>query len=129
MKAQTCRRHVKTRAEEIFSKRQNFSRSRKTAFSRRRRRRLSRKAQRNHGGIQRRGDARVHERNREIASACVNGHRAAVQEKKKEMGLTANNNHAGGVEGLRNHPVVETQRPQRERSQTADHVVAKYLDC
>ena len=44
------------------------------------------KDQRNHGGIQRRGDARVHERNREIASACVDGHRAAVQEKKKEMG-------------------------------------------
>ena len=38
--------------------------------------------QRNHGGIQRRGDARVHERNREIASACVDGHREAVQEER-----------------------------------------------
>ena len=29
-------------------------------------------------------------------------------------GLTANNNHAGGVEDLRNHAVVESQR-QKER--------------
>ena len=43
-------------------------------------------------------------------------------------GLTANNNHAGGVEGLRNHAVVESQRPKRERAQTADHVVVKYID-
>ena len=43
-------------------------------------------------------------------------------------GLTANNNHAGGVEGLRNDAVVESQRPKRERAQTANHVVVKYLD-
>ena len=43
-------------------------------------------------------------------------------------GLTANNNHAGGVEDLRNHAVVESQRPKRERAQTADRVVVKYLD-
>ena len=69
-----------------FQQKTEFQQKSVYAFSRRRRRRLSRKAQRNHGGIQRRGDARVHERNREIASACVDGHRAAVLEKKKEMG-------------------------------------------
>ena len=42
-------------------------------------------------------------------------------------GLTANNNHAGGVEDLRNHAVAESQRP-KERAQTADRVVVKYLD-
>ena len=43
-------------------------------------------------------------------------------------GLTANNNHAGGVAGIRNHAVVESRRPKRERAQTADHVVVKYFD-
>ena len=45
-------------------------------------------------------------------------------------GLTANNNHVGGVEDLRNHAVVESQRQKkkRDRAQTADHVVVRYLD-
>ena len=36
-------------------------------------------------------------------------------------GLTANNNHAGGVEDLRNHAVVKSQRPKERglRQQTA----------
>ena len=63
---------------------------------------------------------------------CVDGHRAAAVQEKKETrdtgGLTANNNHAGGVEDLRNHAVVKSQRPKRERAQTADRVVVKYLD-
>ena len=53
------------------------------------------------------------------------------QEKKETRdtgGLTANNNHAGGVEDLRNHAVVKSSRPKRESAQSADRFVGKYLD-
>ena len=81
-----CRKHVKTRADQ--TEKHTFSRSRYTAFSRSRaagglgsearQGGFHGRPQRSDRRIQRRGDARVHERNREIASA--------VQEKKKEMG-------------------------------------------
>ena len=57
MQAQKCWEHVKTRADEIFSKRQ-FSHSVEDGAAGW----LSRRPQRSHGRIQRRGDARVHER-------------------------------------------------------------------
>ena len=65
--------------------------------------------------------------------ACTRETERLPQQCKKKRrwdtgGLTANNNHAGGVEDLRNHVVVESQRPKRERAQTADRVVVKYLD-
>ena len=118
MKAQTCRRHVKTRAEESFSKRQNFSRSRYTAFSRRRRRRLSRKAQRNHAWWNSETWGRPRAREKQKRSDCLAWMATAQQCKRRRRrwdtgGLTANNNHAGGVEDLRNHAVVESQRQKK----------------
>ena len=53
------------------------------------------------------------------------------QEKKETRdtgGLTANNNHAGGVEDLRNHVVVKSQRPKRQSAQSENRFVGKYLD-
>ena len=43
-------------------------------------------------------------------------------------GFTANNNHVGGVERLRNHAVVGPKDEKRERPQTANNVVVKYLE-
>ena len=57
MQAQKCWEHVKTRADEIFSKRQ-FSHSVEDGAAGW----LSRRPHRSHGRIHRRGDARVHER-------------------------------------------------------------------
>ena len=72
-----CRKHVKTRADQ--TEKHTFSRSRYTAFSRSRaagglgsearQGGFHGRPQRSDRRIQRRGDARVHERNREIASA------------------------------------------------------------
>ena len=65
---QKCWEHVKTRADEIFSKSQ-FSHSVEVGAAGR----LSRRPQRSHGRIQRRGDARVHEREEKQSTEHVKG--------------------------------------------------------
>ena len=65
---QKCWEHVKTRADEIFSKSQ-FSHSVEVGAAGR----LSRRPQRSHGRIQRRGDARVQEREEKQSTEHVKG--------------------------------------------------------
>ena len=99
---------MKTRADQ--TEKHTFSRSRYTAFSRSRAAgRLARKAP-----------------NEAIAEFRDVAWMATAQQCKRRRrwdtgGLTANNNHAGGVEDLRNHAVVKSQRPKERglRQQTA----------
>ena len=123
---------MKTRADQ--TEKHTFSRSRYTAFSR------SRAAGRGGSAARPVREAFTEGPNEAIAEfrdvgtpACTRETERLPQQCKRRRrwdtgGLTANNNHAGGVEDLRNHVVVESQRPKRERAQTADHVVVKYLD-
>ena len=60
---------------------------------------------------------------RQKLDACVDGHRAAVQEKKRwdTRGLTANNDHSGGVEGL--------SRPRHGRVPKTEEDAAHVAAC
>ena len=102
---------------------ETFSRSRYTAFSRRRRRKEAFTEGPNEAMAEFK-DVGTPACTRQTERLLQHAWMATVQQFKRRRGrwdtggLTANNNHAGGVEDLRNHAVVKSQRPEkREREE------------
>ena len=97
---------------------ETFSRSRYTAFSRRRRRKEAFTEGPNEVATEFK-DVGTPACTRETERLLQHAWMATAQQFKRRRwdtgGLTANNNHAGGVEGLRNHAVAESQRPESEK--------------